>query len=128
MSSRPISHRMQRSNSKYGNKKVVIDGFTFDSRKEGNRYMELKFMLAAGKITDLEVHKPFTLQPGFKSAKDGKSIRPIKYICDFSYYDLEKGELVVEDVKSPPTAKKEPYVTKKKMMAYQYGIYIEEVY
>ena len=36
--------------SKYHNKKVIIDGIKFDSKKEANRYQELKLMQRAGKI------------------------------------------------------------------------------
>ena len=31
--------------SKYGNKKIQIDGYTFDSLAEGRRYRELKLLL-----------------------------------------------------------------------------------
>ena len=30
--------------SKYRNKKTVVDGITFDSKKEANRYCQLKMM------------------------------------------------------------------------------------
>lgn len=120
-----INHR--NSKNKFGAKKVVIDGITFDSQAEGRRYMELKFLFATKKIKDLEIHKKFELRPGYINKKTGKRERPGTYICDFCYYDLERGELVVEDVKSPVTAKDSLYRWKKHEMAYQYGIYIEEV-
>ena len=78
-----------RPRNKYGNRRVTIDGYTFDSGKEGNRYMELKYLLAAGQIKDLELQKPFVLQEGFRD-KHGKWHREIKYIADFVYYDNEK--------------------------------------
>lgn len=111
--------------SKYGNRKVQIDGYTFDSSKEGNRYIELKYLLATGKIKDLQLQKPFVLQDSFRD-RDGRWQREIHYICDFYYFDNEKKEWVIEDVKSPATANNKVYRMKKKMMAYR-GLYITEV-
>lgn len=36
--------------SKYGNRKVTIDGLKFDSEKEGRRYQDLKLPLTAGQL------------------------------------------------------------------------------
>ena len=124
---RATTYRM-RSRNKFGNKKVSCDGITFDSIKEYNRYIELKFLLHSGKIKNLEIHKPFELRPSFRNAKTGKMERPERYYADFVYYDNERGETVVEDVKSTATAKDALYRSKKKRMAYQFGIYIEEIY
>lgn len=38
---------------KYHNKKTVVDGRTFDSKKEAERYDELLLLQRAGAITDL---------------------------------------------------------------------------
>ena len=114
-----------RPRNKYGNRKVTIDGYTFDSTKEANRYMELKFLLATHKIRDLELQKPFILQESFQG-KDGKWVRDIRYIADFYYFDNEKDEWVIEDVKSSATKDNAVYKLKKKMMAYK-GLYITEV-
>lgn len=114
-----------RPRNKYGNRRVTIDGYTFDSSKEGNRYMELKYLLAAGQIKDLELQKPFVLQEGFRD-KRGKWHREIKYIADFVYYDNEKEETVIEDVKSKATAENAVYKLKKKMMLYN-GLEITEI-
>ena len=48
---------MYKKGRKYGNRKVQIDGYTFDSVKEGNRYIELSYLLAPGEIKDLELQK-----------------------------------------------------------------------
>ena len=113
-----------RNRNKYGNRKCKIDGFTFDSIKEGRRYAELKILLREGLIKDLELQKQFELQPGFIDA-DGKRIRPIYYRADFCYTDAETGKMVVEDVKSAAT-KTAVYKLKRKMMAYK-GITIKEI-
>lgn len=117
--------RTNRMRSKYGNKRCKLDGYSFDSVKEMNRYADLKFMLLAGEISDLELQKPFVLQEGFKG-RDGKWVREIRYIADFYYFDKAKGEWVIEDVKSAATADNSVYKLKKKMMAYK-GLYITEV-
>lgn len=114
-----------RPKNKYGNRKKQLDGYTFDSTKEANRYLELKFLLATNKIKDLELQKPFVLQESFRG-RDGKWVRDIRYIADFYYFDTEKGEWVIEDVKSSATKDNAVYKLKKKMMAYK-GLYITEV-
>lgn len=82
--------------SKYKNKKIEIDGFKFDSKKEGNRYLELILLLKAKKITDLYLQPDFILQDSFKD-KNGKHHRKISYIGDFKY--VINGETFVEDSK-----------------------------
>jgi hypothetical protein len=124
--SRILTHRTQKpSKSKYGNRKVTIDGYTFDSVKEGNRYMDLKYMLLTGVIRDLELQKKFVLDDGFRD-NEGKWHRDFSYVCDFYYYDNEKQEWIIEDVKSEATKKDKVYRIKKRFMA-KYGLKISEV-
>lgn len=101
--------------SKYHSKKMIIDGITFDSKREANRYCELKLLEKAGRIKDLRLQHQFVLQPSFK--KKGKSIRAITYVADFVYFDLERMKNVVEDVKGYKT---DVYQIKKKMFEYKY--------
>jgi len=108
---------------KYGNKKVTVDGITFDSVKEANRYAELRLLQRAGKIFELQRQVPFVLIP--KQVRDGKVVeRPVVYKADFVY--TENGQEVVEDVKSPITKTKE-YIIKRKLLLWQFGIQIREV-
>lgn len=81
--------------NKYRNKKVIIDGKEFDSIQESKRYKELKLLLKAGKISNLELQPRFLLQESFR--KNGKTFRKIEYIADFQYIENEK--TIVEDVK-----------------------------
>lgn len=99
--------------SKYKSQKVKVDGITFDSQKEAARYCELKLLLKAGKISNLNWQVPFELQPAYK--KNGKGIRNIKYIADFTY--TENGLMVVEDTKGFKTKE---YLLKKKMFEFKY--------
>ena len=45
--------------NKYFNKKITVDGIKFDSKKEANRYNELKLLKRAGLIEELELQKTF---------------------------------------------------------------------
>jgi hypothetical protein len=101
--------------NKYSNKKVILDNIKFDSKREGNRYMELKILEEAGLIKDIELQKEFILQPSFK--KNGKTYRKISYKADFYYFDNHLGKYIVEDVKGFKT---DVYKLKKKMFEYNY--------
>ena len=116
--------KIQRRQNKYGNQKVELDGHVFDSKKECRRYAELKLMEKAGEIKDLELQKPYVIQPSFFD-KQGKRQTAVKYVADFVYQDKD-GNTIIEDVKSPATRKDRVYRLKKKMMAYN-GHEITEV-
>ena len=111
-----------RKPSKYKNEPITIDGHTFPSRREANRYSQLSILQKAGIIRDLKLQVPFELQPSFKHPETGKTIRAIKYIADFTYYD-ENGIFHIEDTKGYHT---KDYELKKKLMLYR-GNVIEEV-
>nr|DAV68421.1 MAG TPA: Endonuclease [Caudoviricetes sp.] len=85
--------------NKYRNKKVIVDEKEFDSKREGNRYKELKLLERAGEIKDLELQPRFLLQDSFK--KNGRTFRKIEYVADFKY--IENGKAIVEDVKGMQT-------------------------
>lgn len=85
--------------NKYRNKKVIVDGKEFDSKREGNRYKELRLLERVGKISDLEIQPRFLLQDSFK--KNGRTFRKIEYVADFKY--IENGKTIVEDVKGMQT-------------------------
>lgn len=122
--------------AKYGNKQVFADGLLFDSKKELARYKELKFLEAAGEITDLQTQVKFELLPAAyetyerygkneKRLKDGIRCieRAVTYKADFVYKD-RNGKTVVEDTKGMRTDK---YIMKRKMMLYFHGIRIREL-
>lgn len=106
--------------SKYKNKKTIVNGIEFDSKKEARRYQELLLMQRTGIITDLKRQVPYTLVPAFNLNK--KRYRAMSYIADFVY--KENGQEIVEDTKGFRT---EVYKIKKKLMAYIYQIEIREV-
>lgn len=101
--------------SKYNNKKIEVDGIKFDSRKEANRYTELKLLERVGSIKHLELQPKFLLQESFKHK--GKTIRALYYVADFKYFDKKKFKMVVEDVKGMKT---DVYKIKKKLFLFKY--------
>lgn len=110
--------------SKYNSKKTVVDGQIFDSKKEANRYKELRLLEKAGEIKDLRTQVKFKLIPAQRDEATGKVIeRECSYKADFVYYE-EDGETVVEDVKGFRTKE---YIIKRKLLLYQYGIRIREI-
>ena len=121
--------------AKYNNKKVTVNGITFDSHKEARRYGELRLLERSGAITNLARQVEYELIPVQKQTteytdKKGKIRhktvvleRAVKYIADFVYYD-KNGQLVVEDAKGVRTKE---YVIKRKLMLYMYGIKVREV-
>lgn len=115
---------------KYGNKKVLVDGISFDSKREANRYTELKMMVRSGEISDLELQKEYELIPSQydklprQKGKPKCLERSVKYIADFVYKDNRTGECVVEDTKGVRTPE---YIIKRKLLLYIYGIRIKEI-
>lgn len=121
--------------AKYRNKKITVDGITFDSRREYNRYRELKLLERAGQIQGLELQKKYVLIPAQYEtyARYGKSGQRLKdgrkciekecaYKADFVY--TENGQTVVEDTKGMRT---KDYIIKRKLMLFVHGIKIKEV-
>lgn len=105
--------------SKYHAKKTVVDGITFDSRKEADRYLVLKGMEEDGSIEVLRRQVRYELVPAFDV--DGRHYRPVFYVADFVY--VEDGKTVVEDVKGVRT---DVYRLKSKLFARRYGMSIKE--
>ena len=105
------------SHSKFRNKKVSLDGYTFDSLAEAKHYKyTLKPRLEAGEISHLEIH------PRIRCELNGRKI--CDYIADFRYLDVsfagpqgQQGMTVVEDVKGYKT---DVYRLKKKLVEAMY--------
>ncbi len=123
--------------SKYYAKKVRYNGIEFDSKKEMQRYAELRLLEKAGKIADLQLQKVFELIPAqYETSaefytkgknkgerKKGKCIeKAVTYKADFVYTD-ENGYTVVEDTKGFKT---KDYIIKRKLMLFVHGIKIIE--
>ena len=102
--------------NKFGNKKTIVDGYKFDSKKEANRYAELKIFEKIGKISNLKLQPKFEIVP---TVKWDKTLRARFYLADFEY--MQDGKLIIEDVKSPITQKHPLYTLKRQLFLNQYG-------
>jgi hypothetical protein len=111
---------------KYKNKKIMVNGIQFDSKKEAKRYQELKLMEDAGEITKLERQVKFDLLPNQKDP-DGKVIeRKVQYVADFVY--MKNGKVCVEDVKGyRDGGAYRVFVIKRKLMLYRFGLHVIEI-
>ena len=99
---------------------MTVNGITFDSRKEANRWNELVLLERAGKISNLERQVKFELIPSQRI--DGKVVeRACHYVADFVY--IENGNKVVEDSKGFKT---QEYIIKRKLLLKEYGIQVKE--
>lgn len=103
------------SRSKYRNVKTRRFGQTFDSKKEADRYLELRSMLEQGEIKNLrtQVAYPFIIN----------AVKIATYKADFVYEDA-RGNEVIEDAKGFRTRE---YIIKRKLMLALYNIEIKEV-
>lgn len=111
----------QKKKPKYHNVKTVVDGITFDSKREATRYQYLKMLERKNEISDLRLQVPFVLVPSQRI--DGRVIeQPMKYVADFVY--RQQGQTVVEDSKG---ARTKDYINKRKLMLWIHGIRIKEV-
>ena len=114
--------------AKYRNKKT--NGF--DSKREYERYQELKLMERVGLIHGLkrqvhfeltpQVREPDTYGPKGGRRKGKVILERSEYIADFTY-TTQNGEFIVEDVKGYRTAE---YILKKKFLYAKKGILIHE--
>jgi hypothetical protein len=94
-----------RRRSKYYNKRTIVDGRAFASRKEAARYEVLRDLEAEGKIRELDMQHSFSLEV------NGMLI--CRYLADFTYIDVDTNAYIVEDVKGIIT---DLYRLKKKLM------------
>jgi hypothetical protein len=99
---------------KYGNKKTVVDGVTWDSQREYKRWLVLWEMQRIGLIRRL------ARQVTFKLIVNGLLV--CRYRADFVYWG--RNGIVVEDSKGFRT---EAYKLKKRLMMACHGIEIKEV-
>lgn len=115
---------MNYSKNKYGNRKITVNGETFDSKKEYKRWCELKLLERAGEIINLDRQHRFQIIPTQRDLDGNILERPVIYIADFTYNEKKTGKLVVEDTKGFKTPE---YILKRKMMLYWNGIRIREI-
>lgn len=118
--------------NKYGSRKTVVNGITFDSQREARRYTELKLLQQSGMISDLRLQVPFELLPAqyaetdavyTRGAKKGQPKRgrciekSLVYVADFVYRTAD-GSMIAEDAKGMRT---QAYIIKRKLFRWKYG-------
>lgn len=103
----------KRKPSKHRNVRTVIDGITFDSKKEARRWQELVLLERIGEIKLLE------RQVKFDIVVNGQKV--CYYKADFVYW--KDGQRVVEDAKGMLTPM---YRLKKKLVKACHGVEILE--
>lgn len=111
-----MSIRIAAKRSKYGNRRTIVDGITFDSAREAQRYGELKLLQRVGVVEDLQLQKRYALHVN--------GILIGTYVADFAYRSTRDDAFVVEDAKGVRTR---DYKLKKKLMKAIYGVDIVEI-
>lgn len=119
----------QAKRSKYGAKRTSLDGISFDSKAEADRYAALKLRERAGAITHLQLQPSYELKiapdkPIKIRSKGNPGGRRIVYKADFRYFDVERGRVVVEDVKGQDTPLSR---LKRAIVEVYYGVVVEIV-
>ncbi len=102
--------------SKYGNQKTFVDGMVFASKREADRYAELKLLLSAGEISNLR------MQPHLPCDVNGTHV--CTYVADFAYTKSGDSRETFEDSKGHRTAL---FILKKKLVQACHGIEVLEV-
>lgn len=100
--------------NKYRNIRTEVDGITFDSKKEGLRWLYLRQLERDGQIKGLQRQVNFILAIGDELI--------CKYRADFVYEEL--GKRIVEDAKGMKT---DVYRIKAKLMKALLGIEVREI-
>ena len=98
------------------------DNVYFHSGDELTRWHELQLLEKAGEIFHLERQIRYDLHA---TTPDGERVRVAGYKPDFRYVELS-GELIIEDFKSPASAKDEAYRLRKRMFEAEYGLQVRE--
>ena len=104
--------------NKFGAKKTTIDGMVFDSKWEATTWCNLKIRERVGEIVGLQRQIPFDL------IVNGQKI--CSYRADFVWTEVDTGERVVADAKSPATMTPE-FRLKSKLMMACHGIVVQPI-
>lgn len=99
---------------KYNARKMLLDGYSFDSKEEARYYEMLKAQKGQSLIYGFDVHPKFDLIPNF--IYRGQKRRGIGYEADFSVVHLD-GTVEVVDVKGMET---QAGVLRRKLFEWKY--------
>ena len=97
-----------KKSSKFGAKKTIVDGITFDSKWESERYGQLRAMERGGIVTDLELQVKYDIVIN--------DIKICKYIADFVYKEESSDGKIREIVEVAKGFETPEFKLKKKLM------------
>jgi hypothetical protein len=103
-----LEQQTKKMKSKYKNRKTKVDGILFDSQKEADYYIDLRYKLEIGMIVG------FCRQPEFILQEGTDDMQPIRYKADFIVW-YKDGTTEVYDVKASKDFQTDVYKLKKKM-------------
>lgn len=103
--------------NKYNNRRIKTEEGWFDSKREYQRWLDLKLLERAGKIRNLRRQVQYELIP-----KIGR-MRPTYFVADFVYEEAPEWKEVVEDSKG---YRNRLYMLKAKLMLFRHGIAVLE--
>lgn len=102
--------------SKFGNKKTILHGQVFDSKREASRYAELLLLERNGELRNIRRQVLYELRVN--------DVLIAKYYADFVYELRTRGKWdeIVEDVKGYPNDR---WPMKRKLMLAIYNVRIQ---
>jgi hypothetical protein len=109
--------------NKYNNLKVVIDGYTFDSKKEAEFYGSLKLKKQAGFIKDFKMQVKYEIKIN--------NIHIANYFMDFEITNNDESvdyvDIKAKDKKTNKFIKTGVFALKKRLVEAIYGIKISMI-
>ena len=106
--------------NKYGARKTVLDGITFDSAAEARYYAALKLREKAGEVGGVELQRRFTVL-----GPKGEVVCTV--VPDFCFWDHVEDRFRVVDVKGGKATQTPVFKLKQKLLRIFNGIEIEVV-
>lgn len=114
--------------SKYGNIKIFVQGYVFDSKREAKEYGDYILLEKAGEISDLKRQEKFNFiingKPLIIRSDGYPNGRQVTYSADITYYDNKEKRKRVIDVKGALT---DVFKLKAALMEACNGIIVEVV-
>ncbi|MCF0225217.1 MAG: DUF1064 domain-containing protein [Fibrobacter sp.] len=122
---------------KYNARRTTLQGITFDSKKEAQRYIYLRELEQQGIINNLHRQVTYTLLPAItqtttqqlktKTRTTTRTIqRAITYRADFVY--CKDGRIVTEDVKASPKMIPADFKLKQKLFFARHRYHISLIF
>ena len=80
-----------------------MNGITFDSKLESDRYQQLLLLEKAGEICDLTLQMEFQIFHGYRDPETGEKEKSAFDVADFVYLDCKARKWIAEDTKGIET-------------------------